>query len=287
MCKNQLPGTAEHQRILQLIVNYYAAVPGILAIGLFGSLARGDWDEFSDLDLDIVIADEYQLIIDEELAGLCKFLQEHDEEALIVLADRSDAGDVVLASLVQFSIRYHPLATTNWKIVDSLQFLCGSLDLESIIAAGEANRATEQPITPGILLDRYLRYASGVSIDLERGRLWGAIELLHRMRQLLMQLYADTYGCGRVVQTFQTDAPTSLQDKLTAMLPQGELRSVLFCLQNGLDLLTDHLGDFTNGQVPLTDTQHRLIQKIRQRVTAISLSTVSESALHSPCASEC
>lgn len=85
---NQYPGTAEHQRSLHLIVEYYTGDPRILAIGLFGSLARGNWDEFSDLDLDIVIEDDRQVDIEAELAGLCAYLGEKGDAALLRIADR-------------------------------------------------------------------------------------------------------------------------------------------------------------------------------------------------------
>lgn len=269
MKHSRYPGTAEHQRILHLIVDYYTGDPRILAIGLFGSLARGNWDEFSDLDLDIVIEDKLQVDIEAELAGLCAYLGEKGDAALLLIADRPDAGVVVLASLVQFSIRYHPLATTNWKIVDSLQLLRGPLDLATVVAAGQANRGSVIPPKPAALLDRYLRYALGVNIELQRGRLWLAVELLHRMRTLLMELYAVTHGYDRAVQSFETHADPALQTRLAAMLPQGESGSVLRCVESGLDLLEGEWVGFTDGRGVLTPAQHSLVRQLRQRCTEL------------------
>ncbi|MEZ4673840.1 MAG: nucleotidyltransferase domain-containing protein [Caldilineaceae bacterium] len=267
---NGYPGTIGHQQLLGLIVDYYANEPRILAIGLFGSLARGNWDEFSDLDLDIVIQDDMQMDIQDELVALGNFLHGMGEEPLLIIADRPDAGDVVLASLVQFSIRYHPLAATNWKIVDSLQLLRGPLDLATIVAAGEANRDAVTTSKAATLLDRYLRYALGVTIDLHRGRLWLAIELLHRMRTLLMELYVVTHGHERAIQSFETDAAPSLQNRLAAMLPQAERMSVLRCLESGIDLLAEDLIGFTDGRVVLTMAQSSLLRQLRQRCTELT-----------------
>ncbi|MEZ4860648.1 MAG: nucleotidyltransferase domain-containing protein [Caldilineaceae bacterium] len=269
MHENQLPGTTEQQRVIQLISDFYAADRRILAIGLFGSLARGNWDKFSDLDLDIVIRDDVQIDIQDELAKLGGFLHPMGEEPLLMIADRPDAGDVVLASLVQFSIRYHPLATTNWKIVDSLQLLHGPLDLATVVAAGQANRGSVTTTKPVALLDRYLRYALGVTIELQRGRLWLAVELLHRMRTLLMELYAATRGYVRAIQSFEAHAAPGLQNRLAAMLPQAERRSVLRCLERGIDLLTEELAGFTDSQVILTTAQHSLLRKLRQCCTEL------------------
>ena len=49
-----LPGTRAHQALLRSIVDAYAADERVLAVGVLGSLGRGTWDEWSDLDLDVV-----------------------------------------------------------------------------------------------------------------------------------------------------------------------------------------------------------------------------------------
>jgi hypothetical protein len=76
---------------------------------LFGSLVRGNWDEYSDIDLDLVIADEVTLDAEAELKQLCAFLG----PVALIVPNGSDSGDVVLDSLLEFSIRYHPLSSTS------------------------------------------------------------------------------------------------------------------------------------------------------------------------------
>ena len=49
-----LPGTGRHQALLRAIIEVYEHDERVLAIGVLGSIARGTWDEWSDLDLDIV-----------------------------------------------------------------------------------------------------------------------------------------------------------------------------------------------------------------------------------------
>jgi len=49
---NDYPGTPQHQTLLHSIVSYYENDPRILAVVIFGSLGRGTWDCYSDLDLD-------------------------------------------------------------------------------------------------------------------------------------------------------------------------------------------------------------------------------------------
>ena len=55
------PGIPQHQALLKAIVAHYRDDARILAVSLFGSLARGTWDLYSDLDLDVVIGDAVQM----------------------------------------------------------------------------------------------------------------------------------------------------------------------------------------------------------------------------------
>ena len=48
------PGTPEHQALLRAIAEQYADDDRVLAVSVFGSLGRGTWDQYSDLDLDVV-----------------------------------------------------------------------------------------------------------------------------------------------------------------------------------------------------------------------------------------
>lgn len=132
------PGTQQHQALLERVVTFYQNDPRILAVIVFGSLGRGDWDEYSDLDLDIIVADGIVVDISSELHILCESFAGLNERAAIIIPD-DDEGDIVLESLMQLSIRYHPLAATSPNIVDSMLILSGNLDQVQITAAGEAN----------------------------------------------------------------------------------------------------------------------------------------------------
>jgi predicted nucleotidyltransferase len=104
------PGTAQHQTLLNCIVNHYQEDDRVLAVCLFGSLARGNWDEYSDLDLDIIVADGAEIDILPELNNLCAAFQPFGEQTQIVIPKDLDAGDIVLQSLMELSVRYHVLA---------------------------------------------------------------------------------------------------------------------------------------------------------------------------------
>ncbi|MCC7362064.1 MAG: nucleotidyltransferase domain-containing protein [Anaerolineales bacterium] len=262
------PGTPKHQALLAAIVAHYARDPRVLAISVFGSLSRGNWDQYSDLDLDIVIADDVRLNAQEELRHLGNALAAVDQQRALIVADGSDAGDVVFESLTQMSIRYHPLATTHPNIVDTLQILMTKLDPMAIKEAGLANRRAQQS-SLGVLLDRCVRYVVVTDVALQRHHLWSAVEMLHRIRGLLMELYALGHDTGRSLPVFQTGAPAELQLRLGRTLPLYDLSSLHRALEQCLDILEQDLARLTRGQIQLADVHHQILAHVRVRQTQL------------------
>jgi predicted nucleotidyltransferase len=266
---NDYPGTPQHQALLHAIVSYYKDDPRILAIAVFGSLGRGNWDCYSDLDLDVVIADGVQIDINAELSQLLASFASINEEAALIITDVDDA-DIVLKSLVEISIRYHPLSTTSPAIVDSLQLLLGRIDRATIEAAGLANRRVDnEPLSE--LLDRCVRYALEVDIALQRGQVWDAIELLHLMRKLLMDLFSRTHGGQRAFHFFQAKADAGLQVRLGTTLPRYSLASAQESLLQFLDILKHDIEAMTSSQVHLTAEHADILNAVGQRQTHLQL----------------
>jgi predicted nucleotidyltransferase len=259
------PGTSQHQAVLRAVVSYYANDPRVLAVVVFGSLGRGNWDRYSDLDLDVVIADGIQMAVQQELTSLCDSLSLIGERAALIVPDGDDAGDVVLESLTEFSIRYHPLRTTSPNIVDSLRVFAGRIDAETIKAAGTANLHARSLQRPDNLLDACVRYAVGVDVSLQRRGIWGAIELLYRMRILLMELFARTRNEARSYQAFEAQADPVLQARMGATLPQYDLPSAQDSLARLLDMLENDLELLSAGKVQLSKKHLILLDKIRAR----------------------
>ena len=130
-----LPGTAAHQALLRSIIDAYADDERVLAIGVLGSLGRGTWDEWSDLDLDIVVTDDALIDAVGEAQVLCERI---GHAGALVIPSRSGEVDVVLQSLERLSIRYHTLGTTNAHIVDDLKIVADRLDRAIVVSAGLA-----------------------------------------------------------------------------------------------------------------------------------------------------
>ena len=274
------PGNAHHQRVLRAIVAAYAAAACVRAVAIFGSLARGNWDNASDLDLDVVIADGVQIEPIAELTALGEKLGAIGERAAVIVRKGADRGDVVLASLLEFSIRYHPLATTSPNIVESLRLLwrrdegAATLSDELVRAAGRANRMpdateTENALTLDTLVGECMRHAIGAQRAMLRHRFWFAVEELHTMRSLLMEAFTLTHGGERDLHTFQALADPQLQAQLAQTLPNPALDdfpSVQRALLAALDVLERDLSAYTTNRRTLTPGERDVLRQLRQRL---------------------
>jgi predicted nucleotidyltransferase len=258
-----LPGTLQHQRMLHAIVSHYENDPRILAITVFGSLGRGNWDCYSDLDLDVVVADEIKIDVETELIQLGTSLASIDEQIALLIPDEDDA-DVVFKSLMELSIRYHPLVNTSPNIVDSMLLLLGQIDLPTIEAAGLANRKMDnEPLSRE--LDRCIRYALEANSAMHRGYLWSAIELLHYMRHSIMELFTYSHHGKRPYQFFQKEADQKMQVRLGSTLPRYDLKFAQESLSQFMNILTNDLDKLTDGQVQLTKVHSEILAAIRSR----------------------
>lgn len=259
------PGTAQHQSLLRHVVNYYHDDERVLAVIVFGSVGRGNWDTLSDLDLDVVVTDDANITVEEELRALSDSFAPLGELPAIIFAEQADEGEIVLESLMMLSIRYHPLADTKYSIVDSMRVLSGSLPHETIAAAGTANRNEEQvPLT--LLLDKLVRYAAVMNVYYQRQLPWGVIEILHSMRGIIMQIFARTHGGVRAFHTFQARANPFLQAQLAETLPGSTPESLHRAFTAMLNLIENHLAEVSAGALTLTRGQKTVVHRVRAAV---------------------
>jgi hypothetical protein len=141
-------------------------------------VSAGTWHELSDVDLDVVIGDDAVIEPATEAATL------FTPHAVIILP-RIDSVDVVLDSLEEVSIRWHPLITTSPNIGASVQVVAGDLATADIVAAAGGNRA--QP-DKHQLLDTFVRDAVYAWKSIRRANNWDAVVAVQRMRQSLAEL---------------------------------------------------------------------------------------------------
>lgn len=268
------PGSVEHQRLLRAMTTYHARQPWALAFIVFGSVARGDWDAFSDLDLDVVIADGVAIEPVAEMARLCEAI---GERPALIAPRRGDDGDVILAAhdtpgahdsgaaLAEFSIRYHPLRVTSPNILSSMRLLWGRIDEQRIRAAGLANaQPPGQPLEVGVALA--VRATYGGATALARGRLWSAVAALEETRGLLMSLFARAHGYERALRSFERHADEEVQAELARAACAWEPESIRAALLAACNLLDGRLDALTGGQALLTAGERAIVARTRARL---------------------
>jgi predicted nucleotidyltransferase len=171
-------GSDAHRALIEQVVARYRQDGRIRAVAVFGSVSTGTWHELSDVDLDVVTGDGVDVAPGREAGAL------FGPGAALVVAGE-DCADVVLDSLEEVSIRWHPLAATSPNICASVRVVYGRLTAAEIIAAGEANRARPDEQR---LLDSMVRDAIGAWKMLSRGHRWEAAAGVERMRRSLLTL---------------------------------------------------------------------------------------------------
>jgi predicted nucleotidyltransferase len=261
------PGTPEQQALLRAIVEQYAGDGRIRAVAVFGSLGRGTWDAYSDLDLDVVTVDGLRVDALAEVRRLCEAI---GQEPVVLLPYGEDAADVVLASLMELSIRYHPLGTTKPNIVNGLRVLAGQLDHATIVAAGLANERRQHP-TVADVLGACVRHAVTTDAKLHRRAFWLAYLVLHELREEVFRLFAITHGGSRPYHAIDACTDEALRDRFGATLPRPELLSLQRTFLALLDLLEHDLDTLNAGQARLTEGQQRVLAQLRARQARLDL----------------
>jgi predicted nucleotidyltransferase len=165
-------GSERHGALIDEVVSFYAEDERILAVAVFGSVGAGTWHELSDLDLDVVIVEGSVVGPREEVEAIFGM------RATIVLVSE-DSADVVLDSLEEISIRWHPPATTSPNISSTVHVVAGSLSDTDVKAFADANRAA---VDGERSLDALVRAA------IRRGRTWSAVVAVQEMRAALTSL---------------------------------------------------------------------------------------------------
>jgi predicted nucleotidyltransferase len=261
-----LPGTPEHQRLLRAIASCYAEDPRVLAVAVFGSLARGTWDEHSDLDLVVILADGVTANPLDEVRRLC---QAFGHEPVTVEPDGDDAADIVLPSLIELSVRLHPLHATTPFVVDNLLVLTGRLDAQTIEAAGRANRETRSADLMRHV-QACIRQAITVDGALHRRRFWRAYQVLYLARLELLLMHARSHDL-RPFHALDAEIDPALESRFRRTLPGGDLPSVQRALLGLLDLLEQDVPILSAGRAQLTGAQRDALAKLRLRQATLDL----------------
>jgi predicted nucleotidyltransferase len=268
-----LPGNPQHQRILEAIVARYADDERIVAVLVFGSLGRGNWDDYSDLDLAVVVRDDIQIDVAGEVGRLRTALAAQGERTLFTQV-AGEAAYLMPESLCAIALDYLPLRSLSPYVLDGWRVLAGALDAEAIRSAAKANDAPR--LAPHQQVHRALWLALGAEIALQRGHFWRALPTVERMRGALVEVYAISHGGKRAYAMLEDAASAALRAKfgrtLPAYFPDDPARSVRAlgeALGALLHLIEHDLDELSNGQVELGPGERELIALLLARLATL------------------
>ena len=122
-----------------------------------------------------------------------------------------------------------------------------------------------------------MRYAVETDAALQRKRVWSAIELLNRMRALVMELYAETHNGLRALDSFQLQADAEVQSRLGSTLPSYSLASAQGSLMRFLEFMEHDLEGLTDGQIRLEETHRQLLNGVRRRQAVLQIGVYGQS----------
>ena len=268
-----LPGSDVHQAILAPIVEQYRDDARISALVIFGSLARDDWDAFSDLDLAAILHRDAEVDVTTEIAAISCSLHERGHPVFFTQVVGSD-GYIVLRGLMGIAISFHRLDAADPGIADGMRVLCGELSSGAILSAARTNY--REPLAAKDELHRFLWLALDADIKLQRRQFWNALPRLDRMRGALVAIFAATRGARRDYRFFEAEASAALRAAFGRTLPYfdaGDLNAALraqsAALQQLLRILEHDLAELSNGQLVLGAEEAELLQRLRARQQAL------------------
>ncbi|HKZ87043.1 MAG TPA: nucleotidyltransferase domain-containing protein [Anaerolineae bacterium] len=262
-----LLGTARHRAMVRAILEAYADDESILTIGVFGSLARADGDEYSDLDLDATLRVEAIASVGDKIRHLVAHLDTAGFPTLLVTRDGGGGAEIVLTSFDRIDITFHRPEDSKAEVLRDL-----------VLLRGERASLPEQgkpAITPDTVEARLRRLhekfpisALQVAANLRRGRLWYAITLLEDMRRWVMEIYGLSRGSTLPERYFVKLAEDEVRQALGETLTTYRPDSISAGLLRVIELYRSRCVWLSNGRLAMTPEQETVFDHVVAGLTS-------------------
>ncbi|MFA5135855.1 MAG: aminoglycoside 6-adenylyltransferase [Patescibacteria group bacterium] len=237
-----LSGTAIHQKILSMLLEVVKEDPNVRAFIIFGSLVRGDWDKYSDLDLDIVVHETQQDLIDREVTDMVDALQ-RQIKILHHFEEHHREFVFIFDTLDRMSIRFHTLEDTHPAIISSMRILYGDLTKEQIKAS--QNRELKKPTSLQMLHNKFLEHAIYARLSIKRDRLINAAFFLNKMRQTILEIYV--LSRDKRIFDFEQIADKKIRQDITNTYFLLESESLMGALGLLIDIYKTSIKEISSG----------------------------------------
>lgn len=251
--------------LLEALADVYRDDVRVRAVVVFGSMARGNADDLSDVDLDIVLTDGAEFDVASEVEALLARLSKRGFQRGVAVTS-GDSLDVVMADLTEFSVRYHRLVDTSPNIVDSARIVAGTLSHHELVAAGLAN-STPSTRNLDAMFAEVLRYGVGLQKCSERNTYWLGVELSRRIQMLLLEIAVLSRG-GQRIWEIEGALPPTVEESVRAIGAGADSDSIRSSVDSFIDVISTSLDELSNGKLHLAPSQREIVAALVRKRTA-------------------
>lgn len=253
-----LPGNVKHRKILEALVNLFRGEKNIKAFGAFGSLTRGDWDDYSDLDLDAIVDNDSTEKVATYLYKMIEVLNHVSLPSLIYFEEKRNEWVLILETLDRISIRFHTLENTSPNILDSFVIYTGKVTKDYLLDI--ALKTIKKGENFELLQNKFLEHAIYVPIYIHRQELFNAFNMLNVLRNTLITIYYKSHGLSKI-EKFEKNATSELKENLLqtfSTLDKDEIRNAFRSI---VQLYIVSINTISYGKLQLNKKQIDLLNK--------------------------
>jgi predicted nucleotidyltransferase len=254
----ELPGTTIHKQILSALLNLFKQDKNVREFIIFGSLVRGNWDKYSDLDLDVVVNDAKQEIVRQEVNNLLKVLEINHLKVLRYFEEFTNEYVFIFDSLDRMSIRFHLLEDTHPAIIDSMRILYGDLTSEQIKAS--QNMIHKKDLDFQILNNKFLEHAIYAQLSIRRNKLINASFFLNKMREIIIEIYVKSRS--RREFDFEEIADQKIRKAVANIFSTLDANSSIRILKRLIDLYLNSINEISMGKIILSNNEKEILEKV-------------------------
>lgn len=263
---NSLPGSPQQQAILRTVLNAYAQDETILTMGVFGSTVRADADEFSDIDLDVLVSAEHVARAPLQIQQLVNYLDANGFPTLLIVRDGDHEAEILLESLDRIDLTIHTPETSKTEVLRDLVLIRGDA---SILPKEGTPAITAQAA------EQRLQYLHGkmpilallAANKLSRGKLWSALVVLDMMREFIMEIYGLSRGSTLPERHFIKYALPELQAAMGDTLTTYNRASIATGLKRIIDLYRTQGDKISNGRLQISNVQANVFDRVESLIS--------------------
>lgn len=253
-------GTTAHKQILKTLLNFVKQDKNVRAFIIFGSLVRGNWDRYSDLDLDIIVKEAKQDIIHQEVKNLLKILENSQLMVLHYFEEFTNEYVFIFDSLDRMSIRFHLLEDTHPAIIDSMKILYGDLTPEQIKASQNIIHKKNEDFQ--MLNNKFLEHAIYAQLSIKRNKLVNTFFFLNKMRQIIIEMYVKSRGKREL--DFEETADEKMKQEILKTYSTLDTDSLKTALKTLINNYINSVSDTSSGKITLKENERMVLEKVNK-----------------------